>query len=98
MRVIAKSRLIEYGEKYGPDADTQLRAWYSEAKEAEWSRPQDIRDRYANVSIVGNETVIFNICGNRYRLIARIWYAGQQVYIKWFGTHEEYMQVDAEAI
>lgn len=98
MNVIKWSTLKEYGERYGTDAAQQLRAWYQEAKVARWSRPQDIRDRFPTASFVGEETVIFNICGGRYRLIIKVWYPGFEVYVKFFGTHEEYDQVRADEL
>ena len=76
MRIIAKSRLDEYGKKYGSEAGKQLKAWYQEAKEAEWRSPQDILNRYKNADLIGAECVIFNICHNRYRLIVKVWYGG----------------------
>ena len=94
MRIIAKSTLVKYGEKYGSRAQKQLRAWYEEAKEAEWRNSQDILKRYNEAKIINNETVIFKICDNYYRLVVKIFYPGQEVYIKFFGTHAEYDRLD----
>lgn len=98
MRIIAKSRLLEYGLKYGPDAESRLRAWYQEASTAEWRTPLDIRNRYKDVDFIGDEVVIFDICQNRFRLIVKIWYLGQEIYIKFFGTHAEYDRFDLERL
>ena len=98
MRIIAYSRLLEYGRKYGPDADSRLRAWYQEARAAEWRSPQDIRDRFKDADFIGDEVVIFDICQNRFRLIVKVWYAGQEIYIKLFGTHAEYDRFDLEGL
>lgn len=98
MRIIAYSRLLEYGRKYGPDADSRLRAWYQEARAAEWRSPQDIRDRFKDADFIGDEVVIFDICQNRYRLIVKVWYPGQEIYIKFFGTHAEYDRFDLEGL
>jgi mRNA interferase HigB len=98
MRIIAKKRLDEYGKKYGHKASVQLQAWYQEAKEANWRSPQDILDRYHSADIVNGETAIFNICHNQYRLIVNIWFAGREVYIKFFGTHAEYNRIDVKEL
>ena len=98
MRIIAKSRLDKYGKQHGPDADSRLKAWYQEAKEASWRSPQDILDRYKGADVVGNETFIFDICRNRYRLIVNVCFATQEVYIKFFGTHAEYDRFDVKGL
>ena len=96
MRIIAKSRLDKYGKEYGPDAESQLRAWYQEAKEAEWRSPQDIVGRYKGADVVGKEIFIFDICRNHYRLIVNVCFATQEVYIKHFLTHAEYDRLDVK--
>lgn len=94
MRIIAKSRIDGYGKKYGPDAHSRLLAWYQEAKEASWQSSQDIVGRFKNADVVDGEIIIFNICRNRFRLIVKVWFPGQEVYIKFFGTHAEYDRLD----
>src|SRR5258708_40306393 len=71
MRVIAIKRLREYWQKE-PAAEQALRAWYVEAEEADWKTPARIKAKYGNESILRNGRVVFNICGNKYRLIVRI--------------------------
>lgn len=90
MRVISKSTLLEAAQKLGPDAVAQATAWYHEACRAEWGSFQDIRGRYKDADLIGDETVVFNICWNRFRLVARVWFAGQEIYVKFFGTHADY--------
>lgn len=94
MHVIARSRLLQYGALHGPDADAQLRAWYQEVKQADWSSSQDLRQQFPSARVIDNELVIFNICNNRFRLIVKVWYTGRQVYIKFFGTHADYDRLD----
>lgn len=89
MNVIKRKTLIEYGLKFG-DAKSQLDTWYHEADKASWSGPQDIKDRYSNASFLPKSIVIFNTKGNRYRLVAKVDYQSQFVFIKWFGTHADY--------
>ena len=99
MRVISVRTLKEFWEKSGHgDAEQALRAWYSEAKEADWDGPNDIKDKYHSSSILGNNRVVFNIKGNKYRLIVAIKYEFKIVYIRFVGTHKEYDAVDARSI
>ena len=97
MRIIARRTLREFWTDHA-DAETALRAWYSDAEKAEWKTPEDIKQTYANASILGNNRVVFNIRGNTYRLIVAINYAFGIVYIRFVGTHTEYDKVDAETI
>jgi mRNA interferase HigB len=71
-----------------------LRAWLREAKAAAWTTPTDIKARYANASFLSNNRVIFDIAGNRYRLLCRIAYRSAIVRILRIGTHAEYDKWD----
>jgi len=97
MRVIAKKILKDFWEKYGDSAEP-LKTWYKEASKAGWSTPTDIKDEYPKASILKGGRVVFNICGNKYRLIVHINYIRQWVFIRFIGTHNEYDNVDAEKI
>jgi mRNA interferase HigB len=97
MRVIAISTLKRFWEHH-PDAEQPLKAWYDEAKHAAWLAPQDIRRHYSTASFVGRNRVVFNIKGNKYRLIVAVAYAFQAVYIKFLGTHAEYDRIDAATV
>jgi mRNA interferase HigB len=97
MRVIAKKILREFWDKY-TDSEQQLKTWYKEASNAKWSSPNDIKKEYARASIIGDNRVVFDICGNKYRLIAKINYERQWVFIRFIGTHKEYDNVDAKNI
>lgn len=81
-----------------PDAEQPLKAWYREAKRAEWRNPQDIRDRYAHASFIGSDRVVFNIKGNHYRLVARLHYQRGDLYIRFLGTHAEYDNIDVSTV
>jgi mRNA interferase HigB len=76
MRVIAKKILRDFWEKY-TDSEDQLKTWYKEASRANWISPADIKNEYPKVSILKGGRVVFNICGNKYRLIAHINYLRQ---------------------
>lgn len=99
MRVLSKSTLREFWEQPSyADSQQPLSAWYDEARSANWQTPQDIKDLYRNASFVGNNRVVFNIAGNKYRLITAINYKYSMVYVKFVGTHAEYDKVDATTV
>ena len=99
MRVISVRTLKEYWGKTGnADAEQPLRAWYAEAKEADWGNPNDIKKQFHSASVVGKNRVVFNIKGNKYRLIVAIKYEFKIVYIRFVGIHKEYDAIDARSI
>lgn len=97
MRIIALRTLRDFWESHA-DVESALRAWYQDASHSAWKSPEDIKVKYANASILGNNRVVFNIRGNNYRLIVAINYAFGIIYIRFVGTHAQYDKVDAESI
>ena len=97
MRIIARRTLREFWERH-PEAQLALEAWYDDARRATWRTPNDIRQVYANASIIAGNRVVFNICGNHYRLVVAMNYQFGIVYIRFVGTHREYDQIDAASI
>jgi len=97
MRVIAKKILRVYWEKQ-TDSEEQLKTWYKEASKAAWTSPNEIKAGYPRASILKNGRVVFNICGNKYRLIVQINYLRQWVFIRFIGTHGDYDRIDADKI
>ena len=97
MRVIARRTLREFWERH-PDAEPSLVAWFHEVSHAKWDGPSDIKERYASASFLRGDRVVFNIKGNKYRLVVSVWYSGKSVYIRFVGTHAEYDRIDAEEI
>jgi len=92
MRVISKSRLrLFWALSKGRDAEGPLRAWYTHvnSRSVEWQDWGDVKADFGNASIVGN-CVVFNIGGNKFRLVTRILYASQKVFILKVMTHREY--------
>jgi mRNA interferase HigB len=75
-----------------------LKAWYQEAEDADWKGPGDIKRNYPSASILEDNRVVFNIKGNRYRLIVRINYHYGMVWIRFIGTHSQYDKIDASKI
>ena len=72
------------------DVKTQVDAWLSEVEIAQWNSPQDIKLRYPSASILSDNQVVFNLKGNKYRLLVKIYYKRQTIFIKKAGTHAEY--------
>ena len=97
MRIIAKRTLRRYWEVHR-DAERPLRAWHGEARAADWSSPADVKRELRNVSIVGKDRLVFNIGGNKYRLIVRVDYVHKVVFIRFIGSHADYDKVDARSV
>jgi mRNA interferase HigB len=97
MRVIAKKILREFWEKQ-TDSEHQLKTWFQDASKANWTSPNDIKSEYPKASILKHSRVVFNICGNKYRLIVQLNYTRQWVFIRFIGTHNDYDRIDAEKI
>jgi len=88
MRVIKRGTLEKFWKQY-PDAKTSLESWYAVMRQATWKTPAEMKQVYHSADIYGRRT-IFNIAGNKYRLIARVNYVTQRVYVLHVLTHAEY--------
>lgn len=97
VRLIATSTLREFWLKH-PDAEPSLSAWAAEASRAKWADTSDVKARYATASFVGKNRVIFNIAGNKYRLVVAMRYAEGIAYVCFIGTHAEYDAIDPETV
>jgi len=97
LRIIARKTLISYWTRT-PDAEQGLVAWYAEAKAASWLSPADVKAKYGSASILKGGRVVFNISGNKYRLVVSIKYEVSLVFICFVGTHKEYDKIDAETV
>jgi len=100
MRIIARRTLRHFWETHprGAEARAPLQVWYATVEGRDWRTPSDVKATYGDASILKNSRVVFNIGGNKFRLVARINYAYRVVYIRFVGTHEEYDDIDAETI
>ena len=99
MHLIKRKTLIEFYERLGrQDAKGPLEAWYYEASRAQWASPADVKEQYRSASILKDNRVVFNIAGNKYRLIVRINYGSKTVFVRFIGTHQEYDKINAEVI
>lgn len=100
MRIIALSTLKAFwGEnpEY-QDARESTLVWYRHALQADWSSPAEVKRDFGNASILKDGRVVFNIAGNKYRLVVWINYAYRVVYIRFIGTHTQYDKIDVQSI
>lgn len=98
MQIVAKKRLKEFWKKH-PQAQTPLETWHAVVSKASWKRPVDIKKVFGTtVDFVGDNRIVFDIAGNKYRLIVHVSYEYKAVLIKFIGTHAEYDKIDAETV
>ena len=97
MRIITKSTLVEYYEKY-PESKTALEEWYKKTQQAKWACFADIKNTFNSVDSIGNQHYVFNIKGNDFRLVVVIKMLIKTVLIRFVGTHSEYDKIDAKNI
>lgn len=98
MRVIARKTLQDFWQSGHVEAEQPLRAWFAEVSRAQWRSMAEIKERYPHASVVDAERVVFNVGGNKYRLVAKVWFAGQAVFIKFVGTHRTYDDIDVSKL
>lgn len=89
MKIAGRNLLDAFCARH-TDARRWIENWLSDAEAATWTRPQDLKDRYASVSFLAGNTIIFNVKGNEYRLEVVCAYRAGVVVVKWVGTHAEY--------
>ncbi len=100
MRIIARRTLRRFWESHprGAEAKVPLQLWHSTVEAADWAAPSDVKATYGDASILKSSRVVFNIPGNKFRLVTRVNYAYRIVYVRFVGTHKEYDGIDAETI
>jgi mRNA interferase HigB len=100
MRVIAKRTLRRFWEDHPRNraARGPLEDWHSQVQRADWATPAELKAQFRNASILGHGRVVFNVGGNKYRLIVQINYPYRVVYIRFVGTHAEYDAIDPESV
>lgn len=97
MRIIALPPLKDFWKQY-PDSEDALQNFIRIARQAEWRKLADIKVLYNDVDHVGNNRFVFNIRGNKYRLVVHINFNHQIIYIRFIGTHQEYNKIDCSTI
>ena len=95
--IITRRTLLAYCQQY-PGAAVALQQWYAELLNQNFANFNQLKAAYASASLVGDDRVVFNIMGNKYRLVVRFVFAYKAIQIKWFGTHRAYDQVDVATI
>ncbi len=97
MRIISRKILREFIADH-PQARQPLDEWYRLVTHLDWQRPVDVKLHFRSADILPDNRVVFNIAGNNYRLIVKIEYKFQTVYIRFIGTHADYDRIDATTI
>ena len=97
MRIIAVKTLKLFAKKEKA-AEQPLFAWYAEVCKAKWENHNELKEQIRNASVIGDKRVVFNIHGNKYRLIVDIEYRLQIIFIVWTGTHKAYDKINAKTI
>ncbi|NLI77351.1 MAG: type II toxin-antitoxin system HigB family toxin [Candidatus Riflebacteria bacterium] len=97
MRIIARQPLKAFWERH-PDVEGFLRQWLAQTRAALWKGPADIRRMHATPSFLGEIRVVFNVKGNRYRLVVHVRYDLARGYVRFVGTHAEYDRIDAQKV
>ena len=95
--ILARPTLLAYCKQY-PLAANALQQWYAELHERDFTNFNDLKAAYGSVSIVGDDRVVFNIMGNKYRLVVRVVFEYKSIQIKWFGTHSEYDKINVSTV
>lgn len=96
-KIYTRGTLKRFWQEH-PEAEKYLKTWYQEAKRSNWLRSSDVKNTYTTVSILKNGRAVFNIKGNAFRLIVKINYERQWVFVRFIGTHQEYNSIDANTI
>ncbi len=97
MVVISKTILVEFGKEHA-DAIDSMNHWWKTVQAKDWKSLNDIKKDFGSVDYVGNDRYVFNIKGNRYRLVAMIFFNIRTVFIRYIGTHKDYNKIDCNTI
>ena len=97
MRIIAISTLRHFWEIHA-DAEEPIKAWYQEARAADWATPHQVKAMYRKASVLGDNRIVFNIAGNKCRLIVKFNYSYRVGHVRFIGTHAEYDRINAEEV
>ena len=98
MQIIAKRTLRQYWDRY-PAAETPLRTWHARVNKATWTGPADVKAMFGTaVDFVRDNRLVFDLGGNKFRLIVQVAYRFQRVLVKFVGSHADYDRIDAETV
>ena len=94
--LIARERRLHPAQ--GKTLDRRIAAWRQEVEEANWRTPAEVKAVYGTADVVGGGRIVFDICGNSYRLVVQFNYAAGVARVRFAGTHEEYDKIDVRAV
>jgi mRNA interferase HigB len=97
VRIIATTRLRALAAPW-PKARTEVETWIARVRLVSWQAPSDLRQTDPRVSILANRRAVFDFANNDLRLVVKIDYQEQQVFIRWFGTHADYDRINAAEV
>lgn len=97
MVVISRSRINEFGERHANAVDA-MNQWFFEVRAADWNSFNSLKETFQTADYIADGRVVFNIRGNKYRIVAMIHFDVRTVYIRFIGTHAEYDKIDASSI
>lgn len=99
MRIVSHRKIKEFYEAAGhEDSRVALERWYEIAEAAEWHNLSEIRADFPSADYVGNQRYVFNIRGNKYRLVVVVKFTIGHIFIRFVGTHSEYDKIDCANI
>lgn len=99
MRIISRKKLRDFWEKPEyRDAEQPLKTWITETKAAVWKNPEEVIQHYRTANPLHDHRVVFNIGGNKYRIVVKMQYNIGIAYIRFVGTHKQYDKIDAKKI
>jgi len=98
MRIIARRTLREFWRSGHAEAEQPLKSWFAQVSRASWASPASIKRSFPHASIIDRERAVFNIGGNKFRLVVKIWFEGKTVWIKFIGTHAEYDKLNISSL
>lgn len=98
MRIIAIKKLKDFWESGHADAEQPLKSWYQIFRQRDFRNPMAVKRLFPHVSFVGSNRIVFNISGNKYRLVVHMRYDVQIVFIRFIGTHTKYDKINVREI
>ena len=97
MHIISRTKLISFWIKH-TDSETALRIWFKKARNAKWKNLNELKKDFPSADFVGNNRIVFDIKGNKYRIVVIAFFTGQKLFIRFVGTHAEYDKINASTI
>jgi mRNA interferase HigB len=97
MNVLSRKALLQFYSSY-PETKKYLETWFKICRKADWNNFNELQITYPDAFPVGDDRVVFDLKGNKFRLVVRISFRFKTMQIKWIGTHAEYNKIDVQLI